>query len=192
MTALFSPWANTTYRVVLGLIVLTAAGSLILLMLYVRTPYVDRERVPLTQPVEFDHRHHVRDDGIACLYCHPGAEREARAGLPPTDVCMGCHSQIWNDSPLLAPVRASYVERTPIAWNRVNSVPDFVYFHHGVHTSAGIDCRACHGRVEAMARVQRAAPLTMGWCLDCHRNPPGARGTGRAVTPITTCSACHR
>jgi hypothetical protein len=192
MTALFSPWANTAYRIGLGAAALGVASAIALPMAAVRTPYVTGQREPVAQPVEFDHRHHVRDDAISCLYCHAGAEREARAGIPATEVCMGCHSQVWSASPLLAPVRASAETGEPIRWNRVHDLPDFVYFHHGVHTQSGIDCRRCHGAVESMPRVMQASPLTMKWCLDCHRGPPPERRFRRQITALTTCSACHR
>jgi hypothetical protein len=189
---LYPRWANTAY----GLCLAAIGGCLVLAlaapMLYVRSSYANHVGDPIAQPVEFDHRHHVRDDGIECRYCHPGAERSAQAGVPATEVCMGCHGQVWPDSPLLAPVRASYFSGVPIAWKRVHALPDFVYFHHGVHTQAGIACVRCHGRVEDMARVARVAPLTMDWCLDCHRDPPGPRAYGRAITALTTCTACHR
>lgn len=161
-------------------------------MLFVRTAYGTHEAEALEQPVEFDHRHHVRDDGIECLYCHADAETSAHAGIPPTSLCMGCHNQVWGQSKLLAPVRESALHDTPIAWKRVNALPDFVYFHHGVHVSAGIACERCHGDVKNMARVYRAAPLTMEWCLDCHRHPPGRPDPGHALTALTTCTACHR
>ena len=126
---------------------------------------------------------------------------------------MGCHNQIWNESPLLEPVRRSYFSGRPIEWRRVHDLPDFTYFHHGVHVQAGIDCASCHGDVGGMARVVQTQPLTMGWCLDCHREA-GERlphrtapdstwsatvelftdspGGPRAITRLTTCSACHR
>jgi hypothetical protein len=99
---------------------------------------------------------------------------------------------VWPRSELLAPVRTSFFEGTPIPWRRVYSMPDFVYFHHGVHTRAGVTCASCHGRVEDMARVYRATPMTMLFCIECHRDPPGREGHGRAITSLTTCSACHR
>ena len=105
---------------------------------------------------------------------------------------MGCHAQIWSDSPALAPVIASWTSGTAIPWRRVNDVPDHVYFHHGVHTQAGVDCQRCHGDVANMARVACANTLTMQWCLDCHRDPPTNPGFTRRITPLTTCSACHR
>ena len=101
---------------------------------------------------------------------------------------MGCHAQIWPDSPETAPLRASWRSGVPLRWRRVNSVPAHVYFPHGVHVAAGEACRECHGAVEDMARVVRAHNLTMDFCLDCHRRRQGSR----AITRLTTCSACHR
>jgi hypothetical protein len=189
MPALFPRWANTAYGVTLAAIGLGATLVIAAPMVYMRPSYANHVGDRRTPPVEVDHRHHVRDDGIACLYCHPGAEASAQAGVPPTETCMGCHGQIWPDSPLLAPVRASYFSGQPIAWKRVHALPDFVYFHHGVHTQAGIACVRCHGRVEDMARVARVAPLTMEWCLECHRQQ---QRPARAITALTTCTACHR
>jgi hypothetical protein len=142
----------------------------------------------VVQPVEFDHRHHVRDDGIDCVYCHDSVETEAFAGMPSTERCMGCHGQVWTESPELDPVRASWRSGQPLRWRRVNSVPAYVYFHHGVHVQAGVACAECHGAVEDMPRITRAHNLTMSFCLDCHRRTQGSR----AITRLTTCSACHR
>ncbi|MBZ0232949.1 MAG: cytochrome c family protein [Deltaproteobacteria bacterium] len=192
MAALFPPWSNTPYRVALVTAALVPLVLVAAPMLWIRSDYGTHEGEAIEQPVEFDHRHHVRDDGIDCLYCHPGAERRAIAGIPPTEVCMGCHGQVWNDSPLLAPVRASWELGEPIPWRRVHALPDHVYFHHGVHTQAGVPCASCHGDVASMARVHRVRPLTMGWCLDCHRDPPGPVRYGRRITHLTTCTACHR
>jgi hypothetical protein len=192
MPALFPRWSNTVYRLALAGVVIGGAALIAAPMIYIRTTYATDQFRPIAQPVEFDHRHHVRDDGIDCLYCHPGAERQAYAGIPSTSLCMGCHGQVWPESPLVAPVRASALTGEPIPWQRVHSLPDFVYFHHGVHTQGGVPCVRCHGQVEEMARVYRVAPLTMNWCLECHRDPPDARDYGRALTPLTTCSACHR
>ena len=105
---------------------------------------------------------------------------------------MGCHGQIWSDSSALELVRESWRTGRAITWQRVNDVPDHVYFHHGVHSQAGVTCAYCHGVVENMPRVYRAASLTMKFCIDCHRDPPGAANYGYAVTRLTTCSACHR
>ncbi len=181
--ALFPPWTNTATRVVLIGAVLGGAGALALPMVLARSPYATNQAQPLIQPIAFDHRHHVLDEGIACLYCHDGADRAPYAGLPPTERCMGCHSQVWNDSAAIAPLVASWRTGTPIRWQRVHSLPDFVYFDHSIHVARGLDCSRCHGRVDEMAAVYQAEPLTMDWCLDCHR---------RLAPTRTTCSVCHR
>ena len=105
--------------------------------------------------------------GIATRRSRPSAF----AGMPPTYTCMSCHSQIWSDSPMLEPVRASLRERKPLAWTRVHDLPDFVYFHHGIHVQKGVGCVSCHGRVDQMPLTWKEEPMTMEWCLDCHRHP---------------------
>jgi hypothetical protein len=174
---------------VLLVVALVVGGCPVVLMGAVRTDWMTGRGRAVEQPVAFDHRHHVRDDGIPCLYCHSGAERSAWAGIPPTDLCLGCHAQIWSSSPELAPVFASASKDEPIAWQRVHRLPDFVYFNHAAHVDRGVGCASCHGAVDQMARVYQVAPLTMGWCLDCHRDPgPDLQGTA----PPTDCSGCHR
>ncbi|HEY4184174.1 MAG TPA: cytochrome c3 family protein [Polyangia bacterium] len=216
MGALFPAWSDTAFR--LGLCLLTggAVTGVTFPMIYARTPYNQGRDNPVVQPVAFDHRHHVKDDGIDCRYCHGEAETAPDAGMPATEVCMGCHAQIWERSSLLEPVRASYFTGQPVRWRRVHDLPDFVYFDHSVHVQGGVGCVTCHGRVDQMAMVYQTAPLTMGWCLDCHRDPqphrrPLAEVTsmtwsgggapppiiaharpGRAVNSLTTCTTCHR
>lgn len=179
-----------------------------------RTPYVAGTADPKLQPVKFDHRHHVRDDGIACLYCHRDAARSPSAGIPAVSVCMGCHAQIWTSSPELEPVRRAYFDGAALAWQRVNRLPDFVFFDHASHVSQGVGCVSCHGRVDLMAQVYAVAPFTMAYCLDCHRSPAkalrpsdrvtdmewtpdvgwGAQAARRAQSlhPGTDCTTCHR
>jgi hypothetical protein len=127
--------------------------------------------VPLEQPVEFSHKHHVADDGIDCRYCHTTVEKSSFAGIPPTETCMTCHSQIWKDSPLLEPVRESWRTGQPIKWTRVHDLPDFVYFNHSIHIKKGVGCVTCHGQIDEMPITAKENTLTMRWCLDCHRNP---------------------
>jgi hypothetical protein len=140
-------------------------------MVYVRTPYYERKNDPVEQPVQFDHRHHVADDRIDCRFCHQTVETSASAGYPSTETCMACHAQVWNESQLLDTVRASYFSGTPILWERVHRLPQYVYFNHAIHVSKGIGCAECHGRIDQMPLVRQTEPLTMGWCLDCHRDP---------------------
>jgi len=191
VAALFPRWTNAIYALAIVTLLLIVTAVILAPMIYVRTDYASDQHRPVVQPIGFDHRHHTRDDEIDCLYCHPNAETTAYAGIPPTEVCMGCHGQIWADSPQLALVRKSWRTGVAIGWKRVNAVPGYVYFQHDVHVHAGVTCARCHGDVQNMARVSRYAPLTMGWCIDCHRNPPNRPG-GYRLTPLTTCSACHR
>jgi hypothetical protein len=125
----------------------------------------------VTQPVPFSHKHHVMDDGIDCRYCHTTVEQSAFAGVPPTQTCMNCHSQIWAQSPVLEPVRESFQTGQPLQWNRVTDLPQFVYFSHDIHVQKGIGCSTCHGQVDQMPLTTKAQPLTMGQCLDCHEHP---------------------
>jgi hypothetical protein len=127
---------------------------------------------PIAQPIRFSHKHHVGDDGIDCRYCHTTVEKSSFAGLPSTQICLTCHSQLFRDSPMLAPLHASARDNAPIQWNRVHKLPDFAYFDHSIHVSKGVACVECHGRVDQMPLTWRVAPLEMQWCLNCHRNAP--------------------
>jgi hypothetical protein len=135
------------------------------------SPYTTQQNMARDQPVQFSHAHHVGAIGIDCRYCHTSVEKAAFAGIPPTKTCMNCHSQIWAQSPYLEPVRASFRNDTSLEWNRVNDLPDFVYFDHSIHVNKGVGCETCHGRVDQMPLMYQAATLQMRWCLDCHRNP---------------------
>ena len=171
MPQLFSRAANTVVR---ACIVCAVAGVALLGWTgYTAwwSPYMTRVNEPLQQPVPFSHQHHVSGLGIDCRYCHTGVETSAFAGLPPTETCMTCHSQIWRDAPILEPVRASFREGTPLAWTRVNDLPDFVFFNHSIHVHKGIGCVECHGPVDRMPITWRGQSLYMKWCLDCHRAP---------------------
>ncbi|MEA2553361.1 MAG: hypothetical protein QOJ65_1537 [Fimbriimonadaceae bacterium] len=171
MAQLFKPYANVVARtsIVLGgaapvLIGLAAAA-------YSRSPYNTKVEVPLNQPIPFSHQHHAYELGIDCRYCHTTVEKSSFAGLPPTETCMSCHSQIWTNSPLLEPVRRSYESGTPIEWNKVNSVPAFVNFNHSIHIARGVNCNDCHGAVNDMQITWKGRPFQMQWCLECHRAP---------------------
>ena len=183
---LFPPWSTGVFRAALALGVVLALAVPGALVAWARTPYATGEQDPKPQPLPFDHRHHVRDDGISCGYCHGEARRSARAGMPAASLCMGCHAQIWRDSEALAPLREAYFAGAPLAWQRVTRLPDFVFFDHSIHVAKGVGCAACHGRVDLMAQVYAVQPFTMRFCLECHRKsapPKRAR---------TDCSVCHR
>lgn len=123
------------------------------------------------QPVPFSHAHHAGDLKIDCRYCHTGVETSANPGMPASEVCMTCHSQIWTNAQMLAPVRASLRQGRPLAWQRVNNLADFVFFNHAIHVKKGVACVTCHGPVGDMPLTRAAHPMQMRWCLGCHRNP---------------------
>ena len=168
------------------------------------------------QPVPFSHKHHVGDDGIDCRYCHTSVENSSFAGIPATEVCMSCHSQIWSNASILEPVRASYRTGQSLSWTRVHDLPDFVYFNHSIHVNKGIGCSTCHRRIDQMALTHKVNTLFMNWCLNCHREPeqyirprdqvfnmayqppPNQLEVGRKlvaeykVQKLTDCWTCHR
>jgi len=171
MAQIFHPSTNTFSKASLfgAVFFLMGLGGLGLSL--ARSPYVTDVGVVRPQPVQFSHQHHTNDLGIDCRYCHTSVENAQYAGMPPTHTCMSCHSQIWNDSPALAPVRESYATGLPIAWNMVHRVPDYVYFNHSIHVKKGFGCTDCHGQVDNMVLMYKAESMTMEWCLDCHREP---------------------
>ncbi len=123
------------------------------------------------QPVPYSHALHVGQLGMDCRYCHTSVETAAHASVPPTQTCMNCHKTIRADSERLIPVFESYATGMPVEWIRVHDLPDYVYFNHSAHVRRGVGCVSCHGRIDAMEVVTQVEPLSMGWCLRCHRNP---------------------
>ena len=168
---IFHPSMNTISRATIFGAVFIIAGIGWILWVFYRSSYVTQVGVVRPQPVEFSHEHHVAGLGIDCRYCHVSVETSAFAGIPPTEICMQCHSQIWNDSPKLEPVRASFRTGESIRWTRVHDVPDFVQFNHSIHVKKGVACIACHGQVDSMPLMWRTSTLHMQWCVDCHRDP---------------------
>src|SRR4051812_29009468 len=153
-------------------------GSLFFLAIFayvytelLRSSYVTGQGVVKKQPVPFSHQHHVAGLGIDCRYCHTSVEKSSFAGIPPTETCMTCHSQVWKDAPVLEPVRQSFATDQPIQWRRVNQTPDFVFFNHSIHVQKGIGCSTCHGAVDRMPIMWKEHSLYMRWCLDCHEAP---------------------
>lgn len=200
------------YLFVLGGIV-TAATT------YYATPKYTRVGYAPDQPVPFSHALHAGQLGIDCRYCHSNVEIAGHANVPTSQTCMNCHNQIKVDSPLLAPIRASYESGDPVPWVRIHEVPDYAYFNHAVHVARGVSCVSCHGQINEMEVVHHSKPLSMAWCLECHRAPelhirdpkhvtdldwkhPGGEAArieeARAfihdwnVKPPLSCSGCHR
>ncbi len=216
MAQIFHPSTNTFSKVSIFGAVFFLAGLLWLFGILIRSPYATQVDVAREQPVPFSHKHHVQEIGIDCRYCHTSVEESPFAGLPPTKTCMNCHSQIWTDSPMIAPIKESFRTKRSIAWTRVHDLPDFVYFDHSIHVRKGIGCVTCHGQIDEMPLVRRKATLQMEWCLGCHRAPERYVRPREAVFDLhwqpeepqeilgkrlvaeyrihseTSCSVCHR
>lgn len=171
MGQIFGRSSNTISRwSIVALIAFVGLGTALAYNMY-SSDYVTAVGSLIEQPVPFSHKHHVGGLGIDCRYCHTSVENSSFAGLPPTETCMTCHSQIWRTSPMLEPVRASYESNMPIQWNRIYRNPNFVYFDHHIHVHGGIGCSTCHGQVNEMPLTAKNQALDMSWCLNCHREP---------------------
>jgi len=171
MPQIFRPGANTWLRLGLASLIVVPLAAAGVGGAWVRSDYATEVGMNRTQPVPFSHQHHVGGLGLDCRYCHTGVESSPVAGVPPTETCMTCHSQLWTNAAMLAPVRRSLAESTPLRWARVHNLPAYVYFDHAIHIAKGVGCSTCHGLVDRMPLMHKTAPLTMRWCLDCHRAP---------------------
>jgi hypothetical protein len=171
MAQIFQPSTNTLSKFSLLSLIVLPGLLIVLLSSITRSSYNTKAGVPLDQPIPFSHAHHAEELGIDCRYCHSSVEKSGFAGIPPTHTCMSCHSQIWTNSPMLEPLRQSYATDTPVRWNRVNRLPDFVYFNHSVHVAKGVNCNVCHGPVNTMQITHKGKPFFMAWCLECHADP---------------------
>jgi hypothetical protein len=202
MTQPFSPSADRRLRLGLWL---GAAGAVVLLVAAFAFVRSDRawgvgEAAP--QPIPFSHAIHAGGLGLDCRYCHAGVERGAAAGMPTAETCLGCHNDVWSVSAQFAPLETARALGTPVVWASVHRLPDHVRFHHAAHLAAEIGCGTCHGEVQAMPRTVKAHSLSMGWCLDCHRDstrqvadapaPQSVPHLGIEISPLTRCSTCHR
>ncbi|MFH2036861.1 MAG: cytochrome c3 family protein [Candidatus Zixiibacteriota bacterium] len=215
MAQIFPKWANKLPALIL--IAAIFIGSLLVgFVWYFGSPeYTDVGYQP-RQPVEYNHKVHAGDLGLDCRYCHNYIEVSPNANIPPTQTCMNCHKIVLSQSEKMIPVINSWNNDEPLEWNRVHKLPDYVYFDHSMHLYAGIGCFSCHGNIAQMEKVTQVKPLSMSWCLDCHRNPtPNIRpldkitsmdwepSTDQAemaeklideknIAPPTNCSGCHR
>jgi len=188
------------FRIFLAAVLMAVLGSVTLFSFVARPQFTEVGYSPV-QPVAYSHKLHAGNLGMDCRYCHIGVEQSAHAGIPPAEVCMNCQS---------------YESGQPIPWVRIHRLPDYVHFNHQAHVNAGVSCVSCHGRVDQMVEVRQVEPLSMAWCLDCHRNPapfvrppelvtrldwqpdrdPAEIGreliAARGINPPQNCSACHR
>ncbi len=219
MSQLFHRHSNIYSRLSIVALGVFAAGLGAVIGLVHLGSFYTNQDVYVEQPIQFSHAHHVGGIGIDCRYCHTSVEVAPSAGIPPTKTCINCHSQIWNTSPYLEPVRASFRDDKPLRWLRVHDLPDFVYFNHSIHVKKGVGCETCHGRVDRMPLMLQKSSLQMEWCLNCHRDPAqylrpreelvtmGYRPAGDQheigtrlmkeykiadTRHLTNCSVCHR
>ncbi len=153
------------------------------------------------QPIPFSHKLHAGQNKIACMYCHSDVEKSKHANVPAVNVCMNCHSVVKTDSPHIQKIKKAFDTGQPIEWVQIHELPDHARFPHKRHVAAGVSCQTCHGPIEEMDRVYQYSPLTMGWCLECHRGNsapkevlartyPGVKDPHGPVAP-QNCTVCH-
>jgi hypothetical protein len=212
---LFPEWVNRA-RLVVGVPLAGVPLYLLFLLYFAGAPSTTDVGYAPEQPVPYSHLVHAGQMGLDCRYCHTTVETAAFAAVPPTSVCMNCHRTIAPDVKNMEPVRQSAQSGGPIPWVRVHDLPDFVYFDHRAHVGRGVGCVSCHGRIDGMERVYQVKTLSMGFCLECHRDPapqlrPLAQVTNlgwtadedprqlgqrlmaeMSISPSTDCSTCHR
>jgi hypothetical protein len=211
---IFPKWTN--YLPVIILITLVVVlGSVVHLFWFWFSPKHLNVGYQPQQPIPFSHAIHVDNVGLDCRYCHSNVEKAAHSNIPATETCMNCHRQIKKDSPHIKKLTAHYESNEPIEWIKVHMLPDYVYFNHSAHVNVGVSCVQCHGQVNKMTEVYQAKSLSMGWCLECHREPekflwPKEKVTNLDwrpndqkslgltlkekynVNPGEACSVCHR
>jgi hypothetical protein len=215
LAQIFPKWTNKLPVVIVVAVVLLACGAVGFVWYFFSPWYTDVGYQPV-QPVDYSHKIHAGQLGLDCRYCHNYIEVAAHANVPPTQTCMNCHTIVLADSDKLKPVQESWVTNSPIKWVRVHKLPDYAYFDHSAHLDAGVGCFTCHGNIGGMAHVTQVEPLSMSWCLSCHRNPvdylrphdeitnmnwtaPGDQVQfaneviiEKQINPPTFCSGCHR
>ncbi len=215
MPQVFPKWTNKVPLYIVGGLMVFGLVVPAFIWYYFSPEYTDVGYMP-EQPVPFSHKLHAGELELDCRYCHAQVENAAVASVPPTQVCMNCHQLVARDSEKLAVIRDSLSTGQPVEWIRIHNVPDYAYFDHSVHVAAGVGCSSCHGDIRSMEVVSLQEPLSMAWCLECHREPeqhlrPMDQLTNttwkpakdqiefaaqvieeRRIQPPEDCSACHR
>jgi len=217
MSDIFPKWTNRLPLLIIVGIVMTGTTVIAGCWYYFTNKYTDVGYMPV-QPVAFSHNIHASQLGMDCRYCHNAVEKSWYSNIPASSVCMNCHSVVLKDDPKLAVVRESYATGTPIHWVQIHKLPDYVYFNHSVHVNRGVSCVECHGPINHMDEVYQAKPLSMTFCLECHRDPAAKLRSPDKITDLDwkpqsaeqqrtdgtkfvhdwkveslqNCSACHR
>ena len=216
MSVIFPKWTNQIPAVA-ALSAMVAGVCVVGIVWYWFSPsYTDVGYRP-EQPVPYSHKLHAGLMGMDCRYCHTAVEVGPHANVPASETCMNCHKGVRTDSPEIQKLTAAHQAGLPVHWDKVHLLPDYAYFNHAAHIRVGVGCKSCHGRVDQMEVVRQVEPLSMGWCLECHRNPAphlrpegvpatdmewvptsdslsaaAARLEAREIRPPEHCSACHR
>ena len=215
MAVIFPKSSDIILKVAGLVIALGAVGATAAYTYYTWPTVIDTGYQP-AQPIPYSHKLHAGQMGIDCYYCHSTVYKANFAAVPAQTTCMKCHMQVKKDSPRLALLREAADTGKPIQWVQIHRLPDYVYFSHQAHLSAGVSCVSCHGRIDQMIEVKQEKPLNMAWCLECHRNPEANIRPAELVTkldwvpdrdpaeigreiiakkhiePPTNCSGCHR
>jgi hypothetical protein len=179
------PRPTNLFPLVLGAGGMTLGVGVVVLVWYYFSPQFTQVGYSPRQPVTYSHELHARELGIDCRYCHANVERSPVATVPPTQTCMNCHQLVKSDSPRLAAVRDSWESGKRLEWVRIHKLPDYAYFDHSVHVTSGVGCVECHGRVDEMDQVRQVEPLSMSWCLECHRDVRARQGASRFLRPVS-------
>lgn len=225
MTDLFPKWTNKL-PALLALGAAAAGLTVVFIVYYWFSPKNTDVGYQPFQPIAYSHKLHAGTLGMDCRYCHRLVEEGPHATIPDNATCMGCHTHVKKDSAFLQPMRDAFGDgaatNQPVEWVKVHMLPDHAYFNHAVHINANVGCTSCHGRVDQMEIVRQVEPLSMGWCLECHRDPtdhirpagvsptqmdwqPTSESRAAAkqllewlnntppkLNPPSHCSACHR
>ena len=215
MAQIFPSWTNKLPLLLLCAVIFLGTGVIGFFYYYASPKFTDVGHRPV-QPVEYSHKLHAGDLGIDCRYCHVSVETSAVANVPPTRTCMNCHTLVKPDTEKMLKVRESWQTGKPIEWVRVHKIGEYAYFNHSIHINRGVSCISCHGNIAEMEKVTQAEPLSMSWCLDCHRNPgPNLRPVDQVtnmywekpenqdefakkvidekhISPPVNCAGCHR
>ncbi|NQY74763.1 MAG: cytochrome c3 family protein [Candidatus Margulisbacteria bacterium] len=181
---IFPKWSNYVLPTVLISITIILSILIGVIWYWMSPKHTDVGYMP-EQPIPYSHKLHAGELGIDCRYCHVNVEKSPKATIPPTEICMNCHKTIKKDSPHIEKIRSSFANNTPIEWVRVHKLPDYAYFDHSRHVNSGVSCVECHGRVDKMEVVRQVEPLSMSWCLDCHRSPAKHIRPKDKVTDLT-------
>ena len=183
MSDIFPKWTNRLpLQIIVGAVLVGSAVTAG--VWYYFTPKYTRVGYQPVQPVAFSHAIHVDQVGLDCRYCHSAVEKSWYSNVPSSSTCMNCHNQVLKDSPKLELVRESAATGKPIPWVQIHKVPDYVYFNHSVHVNRGVSCVECHGQINQMDEVAQSKPLSMSYCLSCHRDPAARLRPPEKITDL--------